>query len=61
VGRRLRRLRRQRGWTQEALADRAQLSRVQVATIETDQADPRLSTLRKLARALKVSVGDLTN
>ena len=58
---RLRKLRDQRGITQEQLAKRAGLSRVYVALIETKRSDPRLSIVVKLAKALKVKVGDLVD
>jgi len=58
---RLRKLREQRGITQEQLAQRAGLSRVYVALIETKRSDPRLSVVVKLAKALKAKVGDLVD
>ena len=58
---RLRKLREERGITQEKLAKRARLSRVYVALIETKRSDPRLSVVVKLAKALKVKVGDLVD
>jgi transcriptional regulator with XRE-family HTH domain len=58
---RLRKLREERGITQEQLAKRARLSRVYVALIETKRSDPRLSIVVRLANALKVKVGDLVD
>jgi transcriptional regulator with XRE-family HTH domain len=58
---RLRRIREDRGLTQEQLAKRAGISRVYLAMLETQRQDPRLSVLVKLARALKVKVGDLVD
>jgi transcriptional regulator with XRE-family HTH domain len=58
---RLRKLREERGITQEQLAKRARLSRVYVALIETKRSDPRLSIVVRLAKALKVKVGDLVD
>ena len=55
----LKRLRLQRGLSQAALAKKAGLSMVWIIQIEKSRVDPSLSTLRKLAKALKVSVGDL--
>jgi len=48
-----------RGLSQRALAERAGITYVHVARLELGQSDPRLSTLVKLAEALKVSLVDL--
>ena len=58
-GRRLRALRAARDLTQEALANRAKISRVYVAQLERGRQDPTLSVLLRLARALKVDVAHL--
>lgn len=55
----LKRLRLQRGLTQKALAQRAGFSTVWIIQMEKGRVDPSLSTLRKLAKALKVTVGKL--
>lgn len=55
----LRRLREDRGWTQAALADRAQLSRDGYRKIELGESAPRASTVSELARALEVSLAEL--
>jgi len=55
----IKRLREQKGWTQEALADKAGLSWGYIARLEIGRHDPSLSTLVKLAKALKVTVGEL--
>jgi transcriptional regulator with XRE-family HTH domain len=55
----LKRLREQRGLSQEQLAERAGISRTYLARLETARQDPRLSTLEKLAKALRVKVQDL--
>jgi transcriptional regulator with XRE-family HTH domain len=52
-------LRAQRGWSQVALSKRAGLTKEYIARLELGQHDPSLSTLTKLAKALKVSVGEL--
>jgi len=46
--------------TQAVLAHRARLSLGYVARLELSLHDPSLTTLRKLARALEVTVADLT-
>ena len=56
---RLKRLRADREMTQEALAKKAGIARTYLARLELGQQDPTLGTLRKLAKALKVTVGKL--
>ena len=58
---RLRMLREERKMTQEALAERAGISRVYLAMLETQRQDPRLSTVVKLAKALRVKVSALVD
>ena len=43
----------------DALAARARLSRVYIAKLERAQQDPSLTTIEKLAKALKVKPGAL--
>ena len=59
VGERLKRLRTLNALTQAELADRAGLTTAAVARIERDEAEPRPSTLRKLAEALDVQPREL--
>jgi len=59
IGPAIRRWRRRRGLTQEALAARAGLSRPFVGRVETSRQVPSLPTLARLARALRVKVGEL--
>lgn len=56
---RLKKLRADREMTQEALAKKAGIARTYLARLELGQQDPTLGTLRKLAKALKVKVGEL--
>jgi transcriptional regulator with XRE-family HTH domain len=58
-GKQLQRLRTRRGLTQEQLAVTAGLSRTFVTRLELGQHDPSLSTLVRLAKALRVSVTEL--
>ena len=58
-GKQLQRLRTRRGLTQEQLAVIAGLSRTFVMRLELGQHDPSLSTLVRLAKALRVSVTEL--
>lgn len=56
---RIKALRKARKMTQEALAREAEISLGYVARLEIGRHDPKLSTLLKLAKALRVSVADL--
>jgi transcriptional regulator with XRE-family HTH domain len=58
---RLRKIREDRGITQDTLARRAKISRVYLAQLERQRQDPSLSVVVRLARALKVKVGDLVD
>ena len=59
VGEKLKWLRTLNALTQAELADRAGLTTAAVARIERDEAEPRPSTLRKLAKALDVQPREL--
>jgi transcriptional regulator with XRE-family HTH domain len=54
-------LRQNRGLSQRALAKLSKVTNVTIARIESGVYDPRLSTLRRLAKALKVKVADLVD
>jgi transcriptional regulator with XRE-family HTH domain len=58
-GRTLRKARRDRDLSQEALADEAGLSAKHVGEIERANKDPRLTTVLKIARALELRTGEL--
>ena len=51
----LRQLREQQGWSQEQLAERADLNRSYVGELERGRAMPSLATVGKLAEALTLS------
>jgi transcriptional regulator with XRE-family HTH domain len=59
IVRRMRALREARGLTQEQLAQKAGVSVGYIARLETERHDPKVSTLIKLAKALRVPVTDL--
>lgn len=59
VGDNLKRLRTLNALTQEELATKAGLTAAAVARIERNEAEPRPSTLRKLAGALSVKPAEL--
>lgn len=52
-------LRLRKGWSQAALARRADTSQPYIARLELGRVDPQLSTVRKIARALGVSTDTL--
>jgi transcriptional regulator with XRE-family HTH domain len=59
VAMRIKQLRKKRGMSQAALAEAAGISRTYLARLETSRQDPTLSTLEKIAKALKVKTGKL--
>jgi transcriptional regulator with XRE-family HTH domain len=54
----VRRIRNERGLSQQGLADSSGVNKVTINHIEQGKANPSVSTLDKLARALDVEVGD---
>lgn len=54
LGRNVRRLRKERGWTQDELAAKVKLEQTAISLIENSRANPTLSTLETLAVTLKV-------
>ncbi len=52
-------IRKKKKLSQRALAELSGINQVTIARIETGVFDPRLSTLRALAKALKVKIADL--
>jgi transcriptional regulator with XRE-family HTH domain len=59
VAERLQQLRKRRNLTQAELAEKAGLSRGYLARLETARQDPTLTTLERLAKALRVKVSRL--
>jgi len=59
VGLRIAFQREKRGLTQDELARRSWIHRVTLANIERGAEQPTLDTLARIAKALKVPVGDL--
>jgi len=51
--------RERRGFTQERLAEKAGISRGFLARLEMARHDPKLSTLEKIAKALKIDIAKL--
>ncbi len=58
-GMRLKKLREARGYTQEALAQKVEVSRNTIARLEIGNRRPSLDLLQRLAKALKIKEGDL--
>jgi len=61
IGEQMKGWREARGLSQRALAERASMPYPMVARLELGQTDPRVSTLRRLAKALNVTVGELVD
>jgi len=56
---RLKTLRTARGISQEALANKAKITREYVNKLEAGRYDPTINVVQRLAKALRVSVGKL--
>jgi len=59
LGANVRRLRVEKGWSQEDYADRAGIHRTYVSDIERSRRNPTITIVEKLAKALKVSASAL--
>lgn len=59
-GENVRQRREQRAWTQEQLAEKADLDQTFISGIERGSRNPTIITINKLARALKLTVSELT-
>ncbi len=60
LGKMLRSLRKQEGWSQADLAKKAKVSQAYIAKLETGvKKNPSLATLKRIAKALGVPVEDL--
>jgi len=59
LGKKVQRLRKALGFTQEELAERLNISRTHMGHIEQGRKSPSLKLMEKLARVLKVNVSDL--
>lgn len=55
----MKRLRKEHGWSQEALADAAGLDRTYVSGIERKVKNPTVTVIDRLAAAFGCSLGDL--
>ena len=59
LGSNVKRLRQEKGWSQEDYADRAGIHRTYVSDIERAARNPTISVVEKLAKALEVTASDL--
>jgi len=59
VGRRIRELRKEKGWSQQLLADHAELERAHLSRLEEGRREAGIRVLERIARALDVDVEDL--
>ena len=55
----LRGFRLDKAWSQDELAERAELDRTYVSDVERGLRNPSIKTLARLAAALQISIGDL--
>ena len=55
----MKRLRKERDWSQEALADEAGLDRTYISGIERKVKNPTITVVERVARALGCSLGAL--
>jgi transcriptional regulator with XRE-family HTH domain len=59
VGKRIRELRKKKGWSQERLADESEMHRSYMWGVEQGRRNPSLRHLTRIADALEVAVADL--
>jgi len=59
LGKRIRALRGAKGWTQQLLADHAELPRESISAIENGRFDPTFSTLTRIAAALGLKLDEM--
>ncbi|ESE42762.1 helix-turn-helix domain-containing protein [Shewanella cutis] len=59
IGENLKRLRRDKGWTQGELANKCKIQLGQISKIERDETDPKLSTIYSIMNALECSADAL--
>jgi transcriptional regulator with XRE-family HTH domain len=59
LGKAIRRLRLERGWSQQMLADHSGLTRESISAIENGRFDPVFTTLMRIATALGMALKDL--
>lgn len=55
----MKRLRKERGWSQEDMAEKAGLDRTYVSGIERQKKNPTIIVVERVAKALSCSIGAL--
>lgn len=58
-GKRVRKMRRQLDMSQEELANKINTSRSYISALEHDEYEPKLETMKKIAKAFKISLEEL--
>lgn len=58
-GQRVRKVRRQLDMSQEELANMVNTSRSYISALEHDEYEPKLETMKKIAKAFKISLDEL--
>ncbi len=61
VGRNIKKEREAKGWSQEELADRAGLHRTYVSGVERGVRNPTVTVLERMAQALSLKIGQITD
>ena len=61
LGKNLQRIRKEKGITQEKLQELSGIDRGYISGVERGVRNPSIKNVERLAKALKVSVSDLTN
>src|SRR3569833_2131411 len=59
IGKRIRRYREARGWSQKELSEKTGLSQSAISKFETDELTPAMDTIQKIADVLGVGLSDL--
>lgn len=59
LGKRIRELRKKKGYSQEQLADRADLHRTYIGSIERGEQNVSIDNITKVSKALEVKIVDL--
>ena len=60
IGDKIKRLRKERGWSQEQLCERAEIDRVTLSYIENHKRNPEYRTVEKIAHGFGITVSELT-
>ena len=59
LGRTVRRLRKEAGYSQESFADRCRVHRTYMGAVERGETNISLNNIERIAKALSIGVGDL--